>query len=82
MDHSRCAVVDVSTRPHLLVDDAVIQQLSQLGRWRNNLRRKLLVLVVFVFVDLDGWAIQLVLLIRGVSDVSSRQRLCHQVEVS
>ena len=34
-----------------------------------------LVLVVFVFVDLDGWALQLVLLIRGVSDFSSVQRL-------
>ena len=41
---------------------------DQLERWRNNLRRKLLVLVVCVFVDLDGWALQLVLLIRGVSD--------------
>ena len=37
-------------------------------RWRSNLLRKLLVLVVCVSVDLDGWALQLVLLIRGVSD--------------
>ena len=40
-------------------------------RWKGNLRRKLLVLVVCVFVDLDGDALQLVLLIRGVSDFSS-----------
>ena len=44
---------------------------GQLERWRSILRRKLLVLVVFVFVDLDGWVIELVLLIRGVSDFSS-----------
>ena len=44
---------------------------GQLERWTGNLRRKLLVLVVCVFVDLDGWALQLVLLIRGVSDFSS-----------
>ena len=37
---------------------------------------------VFVFVDLDGWALQLVLLIRGVSNSSSRQRLCNQIEAS
>ena len=33
---------------------------GQLGHWRSNL----LVVVEFVFVDLDGWALQLVLLIR------------------
>ena len=48
-----------------------ILYVGQLERWRSNLRRKLLVLVVFVFVDLDGWALQLVFLIRGVSDFSS-----------
>ena len=47
-----------------------ILYVAQLERWRSNLRRKLLVLVVFVFVDVDGWALQLVLLIRGVSDFS------------
>ena len=35
-----------------------------------------------VFVDLDGDALQLVLLIRGVNDLSSRQRLENQIEVS
>ena len=49
----------------------VILYVGQLERWTTNLQRKLLVLVVCVFVDLDGWALQLVLLIRGVSDFSS-----------
>ena len=35
-----------------------------------------------VFVDLDGDAFQLVLLIRGVDDFSSRRRLENQIEVS
>ena len=35
-----------------------------------------------VFVGLDGDALQLVLLIRGVDDFSSRQRPCNQIEVS
>ena len=35
-----------------------------------------------VFVDLDGDALQLVLLVRGVDDFSSRQRLENQIEVS
>ena len=35
-----------------------------------------------VFVDLDRDALQLVLLIRGVDDFSSRQRLENQIEVS
>ena len=48
-----------------------IQYVGQLERWRSNLQRKLLVLVVCVLVDLDGWALQLVLLIRGVSGSSS-----------
>ena len=34
------------------------------------------------FVDLDGDAPQLVLLIRGADDFSSRQRLQNQIEVS
>ena len=48
-----------------------ILYVGQLERWTGNLRTKLLVLVVFVFIDLDEWALQLVLLIRGVSDFSS-----------
>ena len=59
-----------------------ILYVGELERWRRNLRRKLLVLVVFVCIDLDGWALQLVLLIRGVNDFSSGQRLCNQIEVS
>ena len=59
-----------------------ILYVGQLERWTGNLRRKLLVLVVFVFVDLDGCALQFVLLIRGVSDFSLRQRLCNQIEAS
>ena len=35
-----------------------------------------------VSVDLDGDALQLVLLICGVNDFSSRQRLQNQIEVS
>ena len=35
-----------------------------------------------VFVDLDGDVLQIVLLIRGVDDFSSRQRLCNQIEVA
>ena len=31
-----------------------ILYVGQLERWSSNLGRKLLVLVVFVFVDLDG----------------------------
>ena len=34
-----------------------ILHVGQLERWRSNLRRKLLVLVVCVFVDLDEWAL-------------------------
>ena len=59
-----------------------ILYVCQLERWRSNLRRKLLVLVVFVLVDLDGRALQLVLLIRGVSDFSFRKRLCNQIEAT
>ena len=47
-----------------------ILYVSQLERWTDNLQRKLLALVVCVFADLDGWALQLVVLIRGVSDFS------------
>ena len=43
---------------------------GQLERRTGILQRKLLVLVVCVFVDLDGDALQFVLLIRGVSDFS------------
>ena len=43
---------------------------GQLGRWRSNLRKKLLVLVVFVVVDLEKQALQLVRLTRGVEDFS------------
>ena len=59
-----------------------ILYVGQLERWTGNLQRKLLVLVVFVFVDLDGDALQFVLLIRVVNDFSSRQRLENQIEVS
>ena len=48
-----------------------ILYVDQLERWTSNLRRIVVVLVVCVFVDLDGWVLQLVLLIRGVSDFSS-----------
>ena len=51
-----------------------ILYVDQLERWTGNLRRNFLVLVVCVFADLVDWALQLVLLIRGVSDFSSRQR--------
>ena len=37
---------------------------------------------VIVFVDLDGDGLQFVLLVRGVSDFSSRQRLQNQIEAS
>ena len=58
-----------------------ILYVGQLKRWRNNLRRKLLVVVVFVFVDLDGWALQLVLLIRGVSGFHHDSGLSNQSEI-
>ena len=45
-----------------------ILKVDQLERWTSNLLRNFLVLVVFVYVDLDGWALQLVLLIRCASD--------------
>ena len=35
-----------------------------------------------VCIDLDGDSLQLVLLIRGVDDFSSRQRLENRIEVS
>ena len=50
---------------------SILCVVGQLERWRSNLRRKLLVIVVFVFVDLDGWVLRLILLIRGVRDFSS-----------
>ena len=45
--------------------DIPILYVGQLERWRSDLRGKLLVLVVFVFVDLDGRVLQLVLLTNG-----------------
>ena len=62
--------------------NVLILYVGQLERWRSSLRRKLLLLVVFVFVELDGWALLVVLLIRGASDFSSRQRLCNRIEAS
>ena len=44
-----------------------ILYVDQFERWTGNILRKFLVLVVCVFADLDGWALQLVHLIRGVS---------------
>ena len=58
----------ITTRNLKLKANIAILYVGQLERWTGNLRRKLLVLVVCVFVVLDGWALQLVLLIRGVSD--------------
>ena len=60
-----------TTRNLEMKANIAILYVSQLERWRSNLERKLLVLVVCVFVDLDEWALQLLLLIRGVSDFSS-----------
>ena len=48
-----------------------ILHVGQLERWRSNLRRKFLFFVVFVLVDLDGWVLQLILLIRGVSGLTA-----------
>ena len=72
----------ITTRNLQMKANTPILYVGQLERWRSNLRRKLLVLVVFVFVDLDGWALQLVLQICGVSDSSSRQQLCNQIAAS
>ena len=60
-----------TTRNLEMKANIAILYVGQLERWTSTLQRKLLVLVVCVFVDLDGWALQLVLLIRGVSDFSS-----------
>ena len=59
--------VRTTTRNLEIKANIAILYVGQLERWRSNLQRKLLVLVVY----LDGWALQLVLLIRGVSDFSS-----------
>ena len=59
-----------TTRNLKLKTNIAILYVGQFERWTGNLRRKLLVLVLCVFADLDGWALQLVLLIRGVSDFS------------
>ena len=58
-----------TTRNLEMKANIAILYVGQLERWRSNLQRKLLVLVACVFVDLDAWALQLVLLIRGVSDL-------------
>ena len=46
-----------TTRSLKLKVNIAILYVGQLERWTSNLRRKLLVLVVFVFVGLDGWAL-------------------------
>ena len=71
-----------TTRNLEMKANIAIMYVGQLERWRSNLQRKLHLLVVCVFVDLDGDALQFVLLIRGVNDFSSRQRLENQIEVS
>ena len=43
-----------TTRNLEMKANIAILYVGQLERWTSNLRRKLLVLVVFVFVDLDG----------------------------
>ena len=63
--------IRATTRSLKLKANIAILYVGQLERWTGNLRTKLLVPVVFVFVDLDEWALQLVLLNRGVSDFSS-----------
>ena len=57
-----------TTRNLKLKVNTDILNVDQFERWTGNLLRNVLVLVVCVFADLDGWALQLVLLIRGVSD--------------
>ena len=44
--------------------NVAILYVDQLERWSSNLLRKLLVFVVCVFVNLNGWALQVVLPIR------------------
>ena len=56
----------ITTRNLEMKASIAILYVGQLWLWTSNPQRKLLVLVVFVFVDLGGWALQLVLLIRGV----------------
>ena len=60
--------IRATTRNLKLKANVAILYVDQFERWTGNLRRKFLVLVVCVFADLDGWALQLVFLIRGVSD--------------
>ena len=57
-----------TTRNLKLKANIAILYVDQFERWTSNLQRKQIVLVVCVFVDLDGWALQLVPLIRGVSE--------------
>ena len=59
-----------TTRNLELKANIAILYVDQFERCTSNLLRKCPVLVVCVFVDLDGWALQLVLLIRGASDFS------------
>ena len=59
-----------TTRNLEMKANIAILYVGQLERWTSNLQRKLRVLVVCVCVDLNGWALQLVLLICGVSDFS------------
>ena len=59
-----------TTRNLKLKANIAILYVDQFEHWTGDLRRNFLVLVVCVCVDLDGWALQLVLLIRGVSDRS------------
>ena len=79
--NKKCELTSNSIQMHTTTRDLemkahiTILKVGQFERWTSNLRRKLLVLVVFVFVDLDGDALQLVFLVRGVDDFSSRQRL-------
>ena len=49
-----------TTRNLLMKANIPILYVGQLERWRGDLRRKFLVLVVFVVVVLDGWAVQLI----------------------
>ena len=74
--------IRASTKNLKLKANIAILYVDQFEHWTSNILRKSLVLVVCVFADLDGWALQLVLLIRGVSDFSLWQRLCNQIEAS
>ena len=49
VDHSRCAVADVSTRPHLLVDDVVIRLDIQLDSFRVSTSSAIAIRMLPVF---------------------------------